>query len=79
MTTPYYIKISPTAAEHIKALSLKHRKLIFKLIEALAVNPRPPDVKKIEGMTGLYSESVNNLRLVYKVEEQEILLLLVKS
>jgi len=78
-TTPYYIKIAPAASEQIKALSLKHRKLIFKLIEALAVNPRPPGSTKIEGMTGLYCETLNHLRLIYKIEEQEVLLLLVKK
>ncbi|MEO8402011.1 MAG: type II toxin-antitoxin system RelE/ParE family toxin [Gammaproteobacteria bacterium] len=77
-TTPYYVKVAPRAAAQIKALPLKHRKLIFKLVEALAVNPRPPGTKKIEGLMGLYSESINHLRLIYKIEEQEILLLLVK-
>ncbi len=78
MTSPYDIKISPKAALQIKALSAKQRKLILKLIDALGVNPRPPGTRKIEGMTGLYCESVNNLRLIYKIDEQEILLLLVK-
>ena len=77
-TAPYYIKIAPRAAKQIKILPLKKRKLIFKLIEALAINPRPPGVKKVEGMTGLYSESINHLRLIYKIEEQELLLLVVK-
>jgi mRNA interferase RelE/StbE len=77
-TTPYFLQIAPKAAAQIKALPIKHRKLVFKLIEALAINPRPPGTKKIEGMTGLYSESINHLRLIYKIEEQEILLLLVK-
>lgn len=79
MTTPYYIKVAPQAAAQIKLLTAKQRKLIFKLIEALAVNPRPPGATKIDGMTGLYSESVQQLRLIYKIEEQEILLLLVKK
>ena len=78
MTTPYHIKIAPTAQRQILALSPKNQKIIIKLIEALAVNPRPPGVKKIEGMTGLYSDDVQHLRLIYKVEEQEVLLLLVK-
>lgn len=78
-TTPYHVKVAPKAVEQIKNLPLKHRKLIVKLVEALAVNPRPPGTKKIEGMTGLYSESINHLRLIYKIEEQEILLLLVKG
>ncbi len=78
MTTPYYIKIAPAAQRQILALSDKYQKMIIKLIEALAVNPRPPGAKKIDGLIGLYSEDVNHLRLIYKVEEQEILLLLIK-
>lgn len=77
-TAPYHIKVAPKAAQQIKALPLKQRKLIFKLAEALAINPRPPGATKIEGMTGLYSESINHLRIVYKIEEQELLLLLIK-
>ena len=78
MTTPYHIKIAPAARRQILALSSKYQKMILILIEALAVNPRPPGAKKIEGMTGLYSEEINHLRLLYKIEEQEILLLVVK-
>lgn len=77
-TAPYNIKIAPAAERQMSALPTKHKKTILKLIEALAINPRPPGVKRIEGMTGLYSEDVNPLRLIYKVEEQEILVLLVK-
>ena len=52
--------------------------MIIKLAEALAINPRPPGAKKIDGMTGLYCEVMNNHRLIYKIEDQEILILLVK-
>lgn len=79
MTTPYDIKIGPTALHQIRSLSTKQLRLVIKLIEALAINPRPPIAKKIAGMTGLYSEQIHHLRLVYKIEDQEILLLLVKS
>lgn len=76
--TPYHVKIAPAAAQQIKALPPKYRKMIIKLAEALAINPRPPGASKIEGMTGLYSEAVNHLRIIYKIEDQEILLLLIK-
>lgn len=78
MTTPYDIKIAPAAHRQILALSTKYQKTIIKLIEALAINPRPPGASKIEGMTGLYSEDVQHMRLIYKIEEQEVLLLLIK-
>ena len=77
MTTPYHVKVAPHAANQIKALNKKYRKQIFKIAEALAINPRPPGAKKIEGMTGLYSENIHPIRLIYKVEDQEILLLLI--
>lgn len=77
-TTPYSIKIAPAAQRNIASLLPKHQKTIIKLIEALAINPRPPGAKKIEGMIGLYTEEVNHLRLIYKIEEQEVLILLIK-
>ena len=76
--TPYHILIAPVARTHIKMLSAKYQKMIIKLLEALAINPRPPGVKKIEGMTGLYAKDLNHLRIIYKIDEQEIILLLVK-
>ena len=76
--TPYTIRLSPRAADEIKKLSQKQRKLVLRLAEALSINPRPPGTEKIEGMTGLYSESANGLRLVYKIEEQDVILLFVR-
>lgn len=79
MATPYHVKIAPAAHRQIHALSSKQQKMILKVIESLAVNPRPPGHRKIEGMTGLYSEDINHSRLIYKVEDQEVLLLLVRN
>lgn len=77
-TTPYYIKLAPTAVRQLRALNPKSLKLIVRYIEALGINPRPPGFKKIEGMIGLHVAEVENVRLIYKVEDQEVLLLLVK-
>lgn len=79
MTTPYDIKIAPKALQQIKLLAAKYQKLIIRLLEALSINPRPPGAKKITGMMGLYSEEVDHIRLIYKIEEQEIVLLIVKA
>lgn len=79
MTKPYHVKIAPEAKRQLLALPIKQARLILKLIEALAVNPRPPGTKKIEGMHGLYSEAVNNHRLIYKIEDQDVLILFLKN
>jgi mRNA interferase RelE/StbE len=76
--TPYHIRIAPAAQRQIRAEQTKMQKLLIKFLEALAVNPRPPGASKIEGMTGLYCEAVNHHRLIYKIEEHEVLLLLLK-
>ena len=78
MTTPYHVRIAPTAKRQMIELLAKQQKIIVKLIEALAINPRPPGAKKIDGMAGLYSEAVNQHRLIYKIEDQEVLILLIK-
>lgn len=81
MDRPYNIKIAPSARRFILHLSDNDKKKMIKLIEALAVNPRPPGAHKIEGMTGLYgvpAEEILNVRLIYKIDEQEILILLIK-
>ena len=78
MASPYHIKIAPAAKRQIAELPPKFQKGIFRRVEGLAINPRPPGARKIDGMTGLYSDNVDHVRLIYKIEEQEILLLLVK-
>jgi len=78
VTTPYHIKVSPAARRQILALTPKHRKVIIRLVEALSVNPRPPGSRKVNGMRGLYSESANHSRVIYKIEDQEVLVLVVK-
>jgi mRNA interferase RelE/StbE len=78
VTKPYHVRIAPAAARQIKTLAPKYQKVLVKLAEALAINPRPPGAKKIDGMMGLYSEAVNNHRLIYKIEDQEVLILLIK-
>lgn len=77
-TTPYHVRVAPTAVRQIKELLPKYRKTIIKVAESLAINPRPTGACKIEGMIGLYAETIGHLRMIYKIEEQEIWILLVK-
>lgn len=78
MTTPYHVQIAPLARRQIHALPEKHQKSVIKIIEALAINPRPPGGHKIEGMMGLYKQTLPTVQLVYKIEDQEVLILIVK-
>lgn len=77
MATPYHIKVTPNAQKQIRALAPKMQKTIIQLAEALAINPRPGSAEKIEGMTGLYRQGLHPLSLLYKIEDQDVLLLAV--
>ncbi|OGT56349.1 MAG: hypothetical protein A3F43_00930 [Gammaproteobacteria bacterium RIFCSPHIGHO2_12_FULL_42_10] len=76
---PYQVKIASAAQKQIHALEIKQQKSVIQLIEALTVNPRPPGANKITGMIGLYSATIESARIIYKIEEQEVLLLLVRG
>lgn len=78
MTTPYHVLIAPEAMRRISLLSSKYQKILIKLIEALAVNPRPPGVKKVEGMADLYTHKIDHIRILYKIEENEVIFLVIK-
>lgn len=78
MQNPYHVKIAPAAHRQILQLAQKSQRNIIKLIETLAINPRAPGAAKVEGLTGLYSQELAPHRLIYKIEEHEILVLLVK-
>lgn len=79
MPTPYHIQIAPIAYKQITELSSKNQKTLIKLLESLAINPRPPGTRKMEGMTGLHCEYIHPLRILYKIDEHDVLILVVKS
>lgn len=78
MTSPYSILFAPAAYRQILALDAKHRKDMLKLLNALSINPRPPGANKIDGLTGLYAETMYHMRILYKIDEHDILILCVK-
>jgi len=78
MQNPYHIRIAPSAHRQIKLLAQKQQRCLIKLLETLAINPRAPGATRIEGMTGLYCQEVAPTRIIYKVEEHEVLVLVVK-
>lgn len=78
VNAPYIVKIAPRATKEWLGLSGKFQRKLTKFFSSLEVNPRPEGVQKIEGMAGLYSQEVDHLRVVYKVLDQEIFILIIK-
>jgi mRNA interferase RelE/StbE len=74
----YQVKITPAAQRQIKKLSPDVQQRIIERLEALAVEPRPPRVVKLEGEESLYRVRVGNYRIVYKIEDDILLILVAK-
>ncbi len=74
----YRIKIEKRVVKSLLALPKKVRHQLSTAIDSLAENPRPTGTKKLAGSTNLYRLRVGSYRIIYKIEDAELIVLLVK-
>jgi mRNA interferase RelE/StbE len=75
----YRVEILPSAIKELGQLPIKERKRIDKRIQSLAVDPRPPGVVAMQGSRkGLLRLRVGNYRVIYSVEDQRLVVIVVK-
>lgn len=72
----YRVEFKPSAAESFRKLPKSAQRRITARLEALRENPRPQGVEKLKGKKDLYRLRVGDYRVVYQVQD-EILLVLV--
>lgn len=77
ISKPYTLALSPMAERQLSALSARVQKNTLKWIELLAMNPRLPQATRIDGLVGLYCLIQDRVEIVYRVEDQEVLILVV--
>lgn len=77
ISKPYHLALSPIAERQLLALSSRVQKNTVKWIEMLAINPRLPQATRIDGLVGLYCLMQDRVEIVYRVEDQEVLILVV--
>jgi mRNA interferase RelE/StbE len=51
---------------------------IREAIEALAVDPRPPGCRKLEGRENAWRVRVGTWRVIYQIEEDRVVVLVVR-
>jgi mRNA interferase RelE/StbE len=64
-----------------KFIRQQDRRIQVQLVGALrklAENPRPPQAKKLEGMEGLYRFRSGDYRIVYLIEDDKLIVLVVR-
>ena len=76
---PYAILIKASAAKELDAIgSAPMRRRIVELIQSLATDPRPPACKKLAGRDGAFRVRAGDYRVVYTVNDREIVVEVVK-
>jgi mRNA interferase RelE/StbE len=74
----YRISLSPSAARQLRKFYPQVRRRIQGVLELLAVDPRPPAATRLVGGAGEWRVRTGDYRIVYEIEDQELLVLVLK-
>lgn len=75
---PYQVVIKPQAEKAILELPRKDQENVYREICAIAVDPKKPGVKPLRHeLKGLWKSRVGNYRIVFRVEEGRLLVLVI--
>lgn len=74
----YTVEVAIAAERQLKALPKPIRTQIGRRIDKLAHDPHPHGVEKITGENDLYRARSGDYRILYKINDQELLVLVVK-
>ncbi|MGH3628984.1 MAG: type II toxin-antitoxin system RelE family toxin [Sciscionella sp.] len=69
----YQVELSRAAAKAFRDLQRKMQVRIASRIRSLAENPRPHDVKKLQGQDNIYRLREGDYRLLYEIFDQRLL------
>jgi mRNA interferase RelE/StbE len=75
----YRIIIPKLVQKQLNDFPQQQRKRLISAIRLLADEPRPSGVKKLKGYDKTYRIRVGDYRVIYKIEDQEKLILLLSS
>jgi mRNA interferase RelE/StbE len=72
------VLFEPSAVRELGKLARDVQVRIMARIEALAKEPRPAGVKKLEGMKELYRVRAGDYRVVYQIQDERLVVLVVR-
>jgi mRNA interferase RelE/StbE len=71
----YEIQFSPLAKREIKKLPPQILERVGLVLDELAHDPRPPGVKKLQGLDDTYRVRVGDYRIVYEIQDNLLIVL----
>ena len=75
---PYLIEFRPSALKAYNNLPRPDRNRVERAIDALASQPRPSGAKKLVAELNLWRIRVGSYRVIYRIEDDKLLILVVK-
>jgi mRNA interferase RelE/StbE len=74
----YRIEIKRSAAKALKKIPKASRKRIVDKIDSLAESPPNPDTTKMKGNNPFHKVRIGDYRIVYEIQEDVLVILVVK-
>ncbi len=74
----YSVLLAPSAERQLKAFAEATQKRIVTRLKALRYNPRPQGVKKLAGENNFYRIREGTYRIIYTIQDKELVVLAVK-
>lgn len=74
----YRIEIEPPAWKMLMGFEERLRERIFDKIYTLEENPRPSGCKKLKDQRGLYRVRISDYRVIYSIEDDVLVVVVVK-
>ena len=74
----YRVEFVPAAVRQLESITRKQQVRIASKIDALASDPRPAGCMKLKGSGDIYRIRVGDYRILYQVNEDILLVLVIK-
>lgn len=78
MAGRFTVTVAPAAERQLTALAPPIRTRIVRALLALETQPRPPACTKLQGAEDLYRIKAGEYRIIYRVQDRELVVLVLK-
>jgi mRNA interferase RelE/StbE len=74
----YGVELAPAAARQLRKLDRSTQSRVLSCLDDLQADPRPPGSMKLQGPEDLYRVRTGDMRIVYQILDDRLLVLVVK-
>ncbi|WP_375506459.1 type II toxin-antitoxin system RelE/ParE family toxin [uncultured Nostoc sp.] len=74
----YQVALAPSAVQRIAELESEVQQQLTQKLEELALNPHPEDAHPLKDTERLYKVRLGEYRIIYQIEDQPLLVTLIK-